>query len=385
MNSLVAILKNRTYFSVAYVFTTLNILYGTWAIYIPYIKEQLDLNKAELGIALFAFALGIFSIMGFVPKIISLVGSGKATKISVLILPLLYVLPFVVGSLTGLFVALFVMGIVQGILDISMNNLVTIIEKKDQINLMSAMHGFFSLGGALSGLGTFAITSFNNPVLHITLATLLSIGINFWLSKQYSSLSGASESKEKIDWSYVKTILLLGLISFVIMGSEGAIADWSGLYLKDITMAPTVLFGAGFLGFSIAMTIGRFFGDGISQKIGSVRVLLLGALVACIGYALVLVNDLYISIIGFGLIGLGFSVMVPELFRITGRTSKTDAAKALTIVAGFGYSGFLIGPVILGFTAEQFGLEYSFYGLLSSCIFVVILSSYLLIKTPKTV
>src|SRR5210317_104204 len=139
MNSLVAILKNRTYFSVAYVFTTLNILYGTWAIYIPYIKEQLDLNKAELGIALFAFALGIFSIMGFVPKIISLFGSGKATKISVLILPLLYMLPFVVGSLTALFIALFAMGVVQGILDISMNNLVTIIEKKDQINLMSAM------------------------------------------------------------------------------------------------------------------------------------------------------------------------------------------------------------------------------------------------------
>ncbi len=385
MYSLRAILKNKTYFSVAYVFATLNILYGTWAIYIPYIKDQLSLNKAELGIALFAFALGIFCIMGFVPKIIDTYGSGKATKMSVLMLSLLYLLPFLINSLTGLFISLFLMGIAQGILDISMNNLVTLMEKKDQVNIMSAMHGFFSLGGAVAGLGTFLIIPLNNAFLHISIAVILSILINLLLSNEYSSIKGEQETKEKIDWSYLKTIFLLGLISFVIMGSEGAIADWSGLYLKDITLAPTVLFGAGFLSFSLAMTIGRFFGDGISQKIGSVWVLLLGAFVASLGYTLVLVNELYISIGGFGLIGLGFSVMIPELFRISGRTTKIDAAKALTIVAGCGYSGFLIGPVILGFTAEEFGLEYSFYSLLSACIFVLILSSYLLIKNTKSV
>jgi fucose permease len=384
MNSLVAILKNRAYFSVAYVFATLNILYGTWAIYIPIIKEQLSLSKAELGIALFAFALGIFSIMGFVPKIINSLGSGKATKISILMLPLLYILPFVSNSLSGLIISLFLMGVVQGVLDISMNNLVTIIEKRDQVNLMSAMHGFFSLGGAFAGLGTFLIIQLNNAVLHIGIAAFISILLNYLLSKEYSFISGEQESKEKVDWSYLKTIFLLGLISFVIMGSEGAIADWSGLYLKDITLAPTVLFGAGFLGFSITMTIGRFLGDGISEKLGSRWVLLAGAFIASLGYLLVLVNELYISIGGFGLIGLGFSVMVPELFRITGKTSKIDAAKALTIVAGCGYSGFLIGPVVLGFTAERFGLEYSFYGLLSSCIFVLIICSYLLINNTKT-
>lgn len=276
------------------------------------------------------------------------------------------------------------MGVVQGVLDISMNNLVTIIEKRDQVNLMSAMHGFFSLGGAFAGLGTFLIIQLNNAVLHIGIAAFISILLNYILSKEYSFISGEQESKEKVDWSYLKTIFLLGLISFVIMGSEGAIADWSGLYLKDITLAPTVLFGAGFLGFSITMTIGRFLGDGISEKLGSRWVLLAGAFIASLGYLLVLVNELYISIGGFGLIGLGFSVMVPELFRITGKTSKIDAAKALTIVAGCGYSGFLIGPVVLGFTAERYGLEYSFYGLLSSCIFVLIISSYLLINNTKT-
>lgn len=384
MKSLIIILKNKAFFSIAYVFATLNILYGTWAIYIPYIKDRLSLNNAELGLALFAFALGIFCIMGFVPRIIRVLGSGKATKMSVLSLSLLYVFPFVANSFTGLVISLFFMGVAQGILDIAMNNLVTIIEKKNNTNLMSAMHGFFSLGGALAGLGTFLIIALNNPVLHIALVVVISVLLNLILSKEYSAIKGEEETKEKVNWSYLKTIFLLGLISFVIMGSEGAIADWSGLYLKDIALAPTTLFGAGFLSFSLAMTIGRFFGDGISEKLGSIWVLLLGAFVASLGYTLVLVNELYISIGGFGLIGLGFSVMIPELFRISGRTTKIDAAKALTIVAGCGYSGFLLGPVILGFTAEEFGLEYSFYSLLSACIFVLIISTYLLIKNSKS-
>ena len=382
MNSLLSILKSKSYFSVAFVFSTLNILYGTWAIYIPTIKEKLALDKAELGLALFAFALGIFSIMGFVPKIIKRFGSGLSTKYTVLSLPILYVFPFISNSFTVLFISLFLMGVVQGILDISMNNLVTLIEKKNRINLMSAMHGFFSLGGALAGLGTFAISSFN-PVFHILIITSCCVLINLILSKHYVSYKGTQEAKQKVDWSYIKTLFLLGLISFVIMGSEGAIADWSGLYLKDISLAPAKLIGAGFLVFSISMTIGRFFGDSISQQYGSQRVLSLGALIACIGYGLVLVNELYWSIIGFGLIGLGFSVMVPELFRVTAKTSIVDTAKALTLVAGFGYSGFLIGPVLLGFTAEQFGLEFSFYGLLSCCIFVLLISFALVIRSKK--
>ena len=382
MNSLLSILKSKSYFSVAFVFSTLNILYGTWAIYIPTIKDKLALDKAELGLALFAFALGIFSIMGFVPKIIKRFGSGLSTKYTVLSLPILYVFPFISNSFTVLFISLFLMGVVQGILDISMNNLVTLIEKKNRINLMSAMHGFFSLGGALAGLGTFAISSFN-PVFHILIITSCCVLINLILSKHYVNYKGTQEAKQKADWSYIKTLFLLGLISFVIMGSEGAIADWSGLYLKDISLAPAKLIGAGFLVFSISMTIGRFFGDSISQQYGSQRVLSLGALIACIGYGLVLVNELYWSIIGFGLIGLGFSVMVPELFRVTAKTSIVDTAKALTLVAGFGYSGFLIGPVLLGFTAEQFGLEFSFYGLLSCCIFVLLISFALVIRSKK--
>lgn len=385
MNSLLSILTNRRYFATAFVFASLNVVYGSWAIYIPYIKENLNIDKAQLGIAIFFLALGNLTILTVAPKIIRHFGSGKTTKYTIISLSLACVLPFLSFNYYSLITALFVQGAVQGLLDISMNNLVSVVEKKEGVKLMSAMHGFFSLGGVFAGLGTFIIIWLDNPILHISIIALSLLFINIYLSKEYSEVKDLDNNKTPIDFSYLKSLFLLGLISFVIMGSEGAIIDWSGLYLKEVNLAPTKLLGAGFLGFSIAMTIGRFLGDSLSEKIGSIAVLLLGTFIASIGYVFVLTSVLVVTIIGFVLIGLGFSVMVPELFRITANTPNIESSKALALIAGCGYSGFLIGPVILGLIAERYGLEYSFYGLLSCCIFVLIISSYLLIKTRKTV
>jgi MFS family permease len=140
--------------------------------------------------------------------------------------------------------------------------------------------------------------------------------------------------------------------------------------------------GAGFLGFSIAMTTGRFFGDGISQRIGSEKILALGAAVATVGYLGVLQDQFFWSISGFTAIGLGLSVVIPELFRMAGRQKTINPSKAMAVVAGFGYSGFLTGPVILGFIAEGFGLRTSYYSLLGAVI-AVFFTAVLLITKPK--
>jgi fucose permease len=161
------------------------------------------------------------------------------------------------------------------------------------------------------------------------------------------------------------------------MGSEGAIIDWSGLYLKEVTMAPEVLIGSGFLAFSSTMTLGRFLGDGISAKIGSVKIVGMGALIAIFGYVLVLSGETVLAIIGFAFNGLGFSVMVPELFRIGGNVRGVDSAQGVSFIAGTGYTGFLIGPVILGFMAEEFSLTHSFYLLLACAILVLGITFFL--------
>ena len=381
MKSLKLILGNARYFGPSWVFASINILFGTWAIYIPTVKDALDISKSELGIAIFFLALGVFTIFPFASSIINRVGVGKSTFSGVLLSCAAAMLPLLAPNYYVLMVALFLFGAANGITDISMNTLVTEIEKKDKVKFMAASHGFFSLGGVLAGMGSFLIGPLSNPVIHMLIAVLLVLGVNFIFRKKYIFEIAEEIENEPFSFGLLKPLLLLGLISFVAMGSEGAIVDWSGLYLKEIALAPEALWGLGFLGFQVTMTLGRFLGDGISEKIGSIKIVTLGAILAIVGYALVLTTDIYLSIIGFTLNGLGFSVMVPEVFRIGGNVKGIDSSKGIAFIAGSGYAGFLCAPPILGFLAENYSLTRSFAVLLA-CGFLILLFT-LLLKRKK--
>jgi fucose permease len=377
MKSLKLILGNARYFGPSWVFASINILFGTWAIYIPTVKDSLDISKSELGIAIFFLALGVFTIFPFASSIINRVGVGKSTFYGVLLSCAAAMLPLMAPNYYVLMVALFLFGAANGITDISMNTLVTEIEKKDKVKFMAASHGFFSLGGVLAGMGSFLIGPLSNPVLHMSIAILLVLVVNFIFRRKYISEIAEEIENEPFSFGLLKPLLLLGLISFVAMGSEGAIVDWSGLYLKEIALAPEALWGLGFLGFQVTMTLGRFLGDGISEKIGSIKIVTLGAILAIVGYTLVLTTDIYLSIIGFTLNGLGFSVMVPEVFRIGGNVKGIDSSKGIAFIAGSGYAGFLCAPPILGFLAENYSLTRSFAVLLA-CGFLILLFTLLL-------
>lgn len=377
MKSLVLILSNPRYFGPAWVFASLNILFGTWAIYIPTVKDNLAIDKASLGIAIFCLSLGAFTSFPLASRIINKIGVGRATWIGVLLICASGILPIVAPNFYGLMVALFIFGATHGFTDISMNTLVTEIEKEDKQNFMSAAHGFFSLGGVLAGLGSFLIPTIGNPALHMGLAIALVIGVNLVFYKKYKHIKAAPIEKEPFSISVFKPLLVIGIVSFIIMGSEGAIVDWSGLFLKEISRAPEVLVGTGFLAFSITMTVGRFLGDSISAKIGSVQLVALGAFLAIIGYISVLTTYTYLAILGFGLIGLGFSAIIPELFRIGGNVKGVESSKGVSFIAGSGYSGFLLGPVVLGFLAESSSLKLSFIVLLC-CAIAVFLATFIL-------
>ncbi|TXN36801.1 MFS transporter [Flagellimonas hymeniacidonis] len=379
MKSLQLIFSNRRYFAPAWVFASLNIWFGTWAIYIPTVKEKLEINKADLGIALFCLSLGVFTIFPIASKIINKLGVGRATWYSVLLTSIMALFPLLVPNYYTLMVSLFVFGACTGLTDISMNTLVTEIEKEDKENFMSAVHGFFSLGGVIAGLGSFLIPMIGNPALHMGIMVVLVLIVNLLLYRNYIHIVAAPIDKEPFSLKLFKPLLLLGIIGFVAMGSEGAIVDWSGLYLKEITLAPEAFIGAGFLAFSVAMTLGRFLGDGISAKIGSIKIVALGSVIALLGYLLVLSGNTLLAITGFALNGLGFSVIVPELFRIGGNVKGVDSAQGISFIAGTGYAGFLLGPVILGFIAESASLTHSFYALLG-CILLVLATTLLLKK-----
>lgn len=377
MNSLRLILSNPRYFGPAWVFASLNILFGTWVIYIPTVKDKLGIDKADLGIAIFFLSLGVFTIFPMAAKVINKVGVGKATSIGILCSSLIALLPLLAPSYYTLMASLFLFGAFNGFTDISMNTLVTEIEKEDQQKFMSAAHGFFSLGGVLAGLGSFMIIAIGNPPVHMLIAVILVLIVHAVFFRQYYHVKAAPVEKEPFSLKLFKPLLLLGIVSFVAMGSEGAIIDWSGLYLREISMAPEALWGAGFLGFQITMTLGRFLGDAISTRIGSVKMVALGALIAIAGYSLVLSTTTYLAIAGFALSGLGFSVMVPELFRIGGNVKGIDSSQGVSFIAGLGYTGFLVAPPILGFVAKRWSLVSCFIILLCCGLLILIATSVL--------
>ena len=379
MRSLQLIFSDPRYFAPAWVFASLNIWFGTWAIYIPSVKEKLDISKADLGIALFCLSLGVFVIFPVASTIINRLGVGKATWYGVFLSSIAALFPLLAPNYYVLMASLFFFGATNGLTDIAMNTLVTEIEKEDKQNFMSAAHGFFSLGGVIAGLGSFLIPWINNPFLHMVIIVVLVLAINLYFRRHYFSTKAAPIEKEPFSLKLFKPLLLLGIIGFVAMGSEGAIVDWSGLYLKEVALAPEILIGSGFLAFSISMTMGRFMGDAISERIGSIKIVALGTCIAILGFILVLTNSVFWTITGFALTGLGFSVIVPELFRIGGNIKGVDSAQGVSFIAGTGYAGFLLGPVILGFLAEEFSLRHSFYALLG-CALVVLLVTMILKK-----
>ena len=374
MNSIQRLFSSKRYLGPAVVFASLNFVFGTWAIYIPSVKSGLAIDKSQLGIAIFFLALGTFSVLPFAARLIRFFGVGKSTGLGVLCIVITAVFPFLAASYTHLIIALFFLGAAQGFTDIAMNGLVAHIEKEDQQSIMSVTHGFFSLGGVLAGLGSFAMAWISNPVAHMSIALVLVVLANLYFFPLYRNIKAPVVPKAKVSLEEIKPFLLLGVISFIVMGSEGAIVDWSGLYLQEVSVAPEFLIGGGFFLFSMCMTIARFFGDQWSDRFGSIQIIAIGALVASLGYLLVLSADTYLALLGFALNGLGFSVIIPEVFRIAGQSKTIDPAKAMSVVAGFGYSGFLLTPVVLGAVSESFGLAIGFSGLLISVLVVMLLA-----------
>jgi len=377
MKSLRLILSNPRYFGPAWVFASINILFGTWAIYIPTVKENLGIDKSQLGLAIFFLSLGVFTVFPIASTVINRMGVGKATWYGVMLSCGAALLPLLAPSYFVLMASLFIFGMANGFTDISMNTLVTELEKEDKKKFMSASHGFFSFGGVLAGLGSFLIGPLNNPALHMGLAVALVFVVNLWFHKNFEHIVAVPIEKKNFNLKLFKPLLLLGLISFIAMGSEGAIVDWSGLYLKEISIAPEALWGAGFLGFQITMTLGRFLGDGISSRIGSIKMIALGTVLAINGYVFVLTTNTSLAILGFALSGLGFSVIVPEVFRIGGNVKGVHSSQGISFIAGAGYAGFLCAPPILGFLADSSSLKLSFMVLLC-CALVPLGAAFIL-------
>ena len=385
MTSLRKILTNLPYFAPAWVFTSLNIMVATWVLYVPAVKSNLGLDDGQLGVALFGFSAGLLTAIPPSSYLFRIFGLGRLTFMATVCFAGLMCLPVVVPSYGWLFVSLYVAGLFASLMDIGMNSLISEIEARDEVNIMSAAHGFFSIGGVIgAGVGSLLIGVFVAPVYHVLCAAAFVVLTNAALVRNYWQLQSrvADRGEEgKFKFSLIKPLLGFTVLAVIIMGSEGAIEHWSKLYLLDVVhLESDRAAGFGFVAFSAAMTTGRFLGDGISERIGPYRIIIAGTGIAAIGFGLVLTTALWPAMLGFTLVGLGFSVIVPELFRLAGRVKGVSAAEGISVVAGMGYVGFLASPALLGFLSDLSSLRLSFTALLAGTVSSAILTYVLKLR-----
>ena len=357
MNELV---KNR--FSVGILFLLCGLNFATWATRIPDFKYLLALSDAELGTVLMGLPLGSLVSLPLAGWLISKFNS----RIICILAVFLYILVIpIIGfsrSSYSLFACLFFFGMAGDILNIAMNTQVVALEAKMNKIIMSSFHAIFSIGLMLGSLiGGFLSKQgyeFQAHFYMIAGFNVISIPIFYpYLIKNETKDLDQQKTKSSF-WNLGPYLTILALIAFCGMLCEGAMADWITLYFKESILSTYYPATIGFSSFALAMVVGRFIGDFISQKFGVKMVLTSNGLLVSLGMLLtIFMPQVEMKIIGCFLTGIGISTIVPLIYSQAGNQKTIEPAIAIAGVSTIAYIGFLIGPVVIGYLADYFELK----------------------------
>ena len=357
--------KRRIRIAVALVYFSMGLGFSSWASRIPEIKTALQLNDAIFGTILFALPVGQLLMMPFSGKLVTHFGSHK-------VLPFALPAYTIVLSLIGLVevgwqlaIALFLFGVFGNLCNISINTQGVAAEKLYQRSIMASFHGGWSLAGFTGALIGIAMINLNvRPFWHFVAIILIVwtiVWINYPFLDRTRHRTKPGEPKRKLFNKPDSVLLQLGIIGFCSMASEGAMFDWSGIYFKDVVHAPPSLVVLGYTSFMIMMSLGRFVADHFVTRIGRKRLMqICGVMISTGLFTAVLFPYLISCTLAFMLVGLGVSSMVPTVYSAAGRHSKVPTSIALATVSSVSFLGFLMGPPLIGYISQAFGLRYSF-------------------------
>ncbi|NUX52483.1 MFS transporter [Paraburkholderia youngii] len=332
---------------------------GAWAVEVPRIKESLALSDTSLGIALFCFALGAIVAMPLAGQLAPRVGSGRATALLGAAFAIALPLPAVAPGMLTLCAVLFALGASNGALDVSMNGHASAIETRWRAPIMSSFHAAWSAGGLLGAASGAMLQKGGVGVLDgllvpdLFIAALIIFAAWFALRDIGPRAAAASSGFAWPDSAVMK----LALLAFMCMLVEGAVADWSAVYLRSALNQEASIAAIGYSAFAFSMAACRIAGDASVRRFGSSKVVALGGLIAFAGLALVLsLPTVLTACVGFAMVGIGLANIVPVIFSAAGRSSATPAI-GVSMAATFGYAGFLVGPPLIGFGAGVLGLR----------------------------
>lgn len=348
--------------AVASTFLLHGILVGAWVPHIPLAKERLDVGPGVFGLALLAFAGGAVCAMPVAGALINRFGSAALTTITGILFCLTFLGPILAPSLATFIVAGFFMGMTIGSMDVSMNAHGIAVEKALKRPTMSMLHAGFSIGGTIGAFLGAALLDAYGELAQALIIALLCVAIQLVSARFYleadvdKGLSGSHFA-----WPTRATIGL-GLLCFLALMVEGSILDWAAIMMRQKFQIDAGFAALGFGFYQAGMAAARLTGDWIRLRVGAVRMVFWSAVLAAGGTALALsAPSPYLAITAFVFAGLGLGNIAPVLFAGGGRLEPDAPGRGIAAVTTLGYSGFLLGPPLIGFAAQVTDVNTALY------------------------
>lgn len=338
-------------------------LLANWLSRIPQIQANLAMSEGDLGLTLMGMAVGVLAALTLAGGLIGRFGSRTVTTANGVLLCLL--LPFLalMPNAVALGVNLFLFGAAMSAMDVAMNAQGVDVERALGRSVMSSFHAAFSIGGfAGAALGAAMAYLGIGPTLHFVMAGTAFMVLILLTAPRL--LPTPTEAEPEVGGPAfrlpARVLWPLGVVAFCSAIGEGAMADWSAVYLKSVVGTTDSIAAIGFAAFSITMTGGRMLGDNLAMRFGPATLVRAGGAAASAGLLLaILLPQAAPVLLGFAAVGAGLSIVVPLAFSAAGNVPNLPSGVGIAGVATIGYAGFLAGPPIIGLLAEATSLRVS--------------------------
>lgn len=343
------------------VFFDAGALFASWTSRIPAVSARVHASDGVLGLVLLAPALGAVICAPWVGRLLPGRSTRRFSQVALAALMAAIVLPGLARSPLALAGALLLAGIANSTLDVSMNAHGVLVERELGRPVLSSMHAAYSFGGfAGAGVGALAAALAVAPVWHLAFASLLFGAPVLVASRRMlaADREGAHDGAKPRLRGLPLSLIALGVACFCCLVAEGGAADWSAKLVHDDLAGSAALGAVAFASFSVGMACGRLLTDRLWTRWGAVRVLRRSGLLAAAGLAAGLAAGTgATAVIGFALLGLGLSGVVPTLFRAGAHQPGVPPGTGIAATAALGYTGMLVGPPIIGGLAQLTSLR----------------------------
>ena len=333
---------------------------ASWAPLVPVLRERLAIGDDVLGLLLLCIGIGSLATMPLSGALSARLGCRRVLVATGILFACILLAVTLVDSLWTAVPVILVFGALMGCLDVVINVAAVIVEKGIGRRIMSGMHAFWSLGGFVGAglygvwVGILGLTAFQSTAIAAGIVLALTVGFG----RNLIPYGGGGGSLVALPRGIV---VFVGITAFIAFLSEGAVMDWSGVYLTAVRGMDLALAGVGFSVFSAAMLTMRFLGDRVVQRIGQRPVAVGGALLTLVGILLIMFAPVdALLYFGFFAIGIGSANIVPVFFSLMGRQNVMPIGTAVSAVSTMGYLGILAGPAAIGFISSATNLQTAF-------------------------